>query len=112
MTDCVFCKIIKKEIPSQIVFENEKVVAFKDTNPAAQVHLLVVPKKHIPSVNQLEIADKDLVGEMLLVAQKLAKAKGIVKTGYRLSFNTGPDAGQTVDHLHLHLMGGEKLPWS
>lgn len=110
--DCIFCKIANKEIPAEIVYTNEKVIAFKDIKPVAPIHLLIIPKKHILSFNHLEAQDRELIGELLLAAQKLAKAKGVAKTGYRLIFNIGKDAGQTVDHLHLHLIGGKKLPWA
>ena len=110
--DCIFCKIINKEIPAQIVFESEKVLAFKDVEPKAPVHILIVPKNHIPSLNHLELKDKELIGELFLVAQKIAREQKVAETGYRLIFNVGKDAGQTVDHLHLHLLGGKKLPWA
>jgi len=110
--DCLFCKIINKEIPSEIIYENNAVLVFKDAKPVAPVHLLIVSKKHIPSVDHLTSEDKNLVGEIFLVAQKMAKEQGVAETGYRLVFNIGKDAGQTVDHLHLHLIGGEKLPWA
>lgn len=109
---CIFCKIIKKEVPAEIVYEDKKVIAFKDIEPKFPIHLLIVPKKHIPSVNHLESQDKTLIGELFLVAQKIAKSQNVSKTGYRLSFNVGKDAGQTIYHLHLHLMGGEKLPFA
>jgi histidine triad (HIT) family protein len=110
--NCLFCKIANKEMPSEIVYEDNAVLAFKDIKPVAPVHLLVITKKHIPSVNHLTSDDKDLVGKLFLVAQKLAREQGVAETGYRLVFNIGKDAGQTVDHLHLHLIGGEKLPWA
>ncbi len=109
---CIFCKIVNKEIAAEIVYENDKVIAFKDTKPVAPLHLLIIPKKHIPSVNHLSLGDRELIGELFLVAQKMARAKGVAKTGYRLIFNIGKDAGQTIDHLHLHLIGGERLPWA
>ena len=110
--DCIFCKIANKEIPAEIVYTDEKIIAFKDIKPVAPIHLLIIPRKHIPSFNHLALEDKELIGELFLAAQKLAKAKGVVKTGYRLIFNIGKDAGQTVDHLHLHLIGGKRLPWA
>jgi len=109
---CIFCKIVNKEIAAEIVYENDKVIAFKDTKPVAPLHLLIIPKKHIPSVNHLSLGDRELIGELFLVAQKMARAKGVAKTGYRLIFNIGKDAGQTIDHLHLHLIGGKRLPWA
>lgn len=110
--DCLFCKIANKEVPAEIVYEDDKFIAFNDIKPVTPVHLLIIPKKHIPSINHLESRDKELIGGLFLVAQKIARAEGVDKTGYRLIFNMGKDAGQTVDHLHLHLLGGKKLPWA
>ena len=110
--ECIFCKIVNKEIPAEITYEDDNFIVLKDIEPKAPLHLLIVPKKHIPSVNHLELKDKTLIGELFLVAQKIAKEKGVDKTGYRLTLNVGKDAGQTIDHLHLHLMGGGKLPWA
>jgi len=110
--DCIFCKIANKEMPSKIVYEDDEVLAFKDIKPVAPVHLLIITKKHIPSVDHLETGDKELIGGLFLVAQKIAREQGVTETGYRLVFNIGPDAGQTVDHLHLHLIGGHRLPWA
>ena len=112
MTDCLFCKIVKKEIPADIVYENDRVMAFRNINPVAPVHVLIIPKFHIPSVNHLELKDKTLMGELIFAAQKIAKEQNVDKSGYRLILNIGKDAGQTVDHLHLHLIGGQKLPWA
>lgn len=110
--DCLFCKIVNKEVPAKITYEDSNFIVFKDIEPKAALHFLIVPKIHIPSVNHLELKDKTLIGELFLVAQKIAREKEVDKTGYRLIFNVGKDAGQTIDHLHLHLMGGGKLPWS
>lgn len=110
--DCVFCKIISKEIPAEIICEDETMVVFKDIEPKALLHLLIVPKKHVSSINHVEAQDKELMGELFVAAQKIAKEQGVSETGYRLIFNVGRDAGQTVNHLHLHLMGGQKLPWA
>ncbi len=112
MLDCIFCKIVNKEIEKDFLYENEKIVAFEDITPKAPVHLLIVPKKHILSVDKIKEEDKELIGEMVLVAQKLAREKELVEGGYRLILNTGRDAGQTVDHLHIHLLGGAKLPFA
>jgi len=107
--DCLFCKIVNREIPADIVFEDELVMAFKDIHPKAMTHLLIVPKKHIPNFNHLEPAtDPDLMA-IMHTAQKLALDNGIDQTGYRLVFNTNDHGGQEVQHLHLHLIGGEKL---
>ncbi len=105
MENCIFCKIIKGEIPSAKVFENDNLIAFKDINPKALVHILIVPKKHIESVKHLESADKELVGELFLAAQKIAKDKNL--QGYKLVINVGREGGQLVDHLHLHLLSGD-----
>lgn len=102
--DCIFCKIIKGEIPSEKVFENDKVVAFNDINPKAKVHVLIVPKEHIESVKHIDESHKDLIGEMFLAAQKIANGKGLA--GYKLVVNVGRDGGQLVDHLHMHLLSG------
>lgn len=104
--DCLFCQIINKEIPSKTVYEDEKILVIKDIKPLAPVHLLVMPKKHILSVDHLVSADKDLMGELILVAQKIARDQGIAQTGYKLNFNVGRGGGQIINHLHLHLLGG------
>lgn len=103
--NCLFCKIAKKEVPSEIIYEDERFVVFKDINPQAPVHLLIIPRKHIPSVNHVEIEDKNLMGELILTAQKIAKEKKL--KGYKLQINVGRDGGQLVDHLHLHLLSGK-----
>jgi len=110
--ECIFCQIAKKEIPSEIVYEDERILTFKDIQPKAPIHLLIIPKKHIPSLDHLGKADRELIGELFLTAQRLARKFKIDRTGYRLIFNVGRDAGQTVDHLHLHLIGGKKLLWA
>lgn len=110
--DCIFCKIANKEIPKDFVYEDDDTVAFNDIAPKSPVHILVIPKTHIDSMNNLEKDNEKMLGKLVLVAKQIAKEKGISETGYRLIFNTGRDAGQTVDHIHLHLMGGEKLPFA
>ena len=110
--DCIFCKIANKEIQSDILHEDEEVVAFKDIEPKAPVHILIIPKKHISSINNLKEEDEMLIGRLVLIARNLAKENGISETGYRLIFNAGKDAGQTVVHIHLHLIGGIKLPFA
>lgn len=112
MQNCLFCKIINKELPAAFIHEDEKFVAFKDIEPKAPVHILIIPKQHIPTVDHVESQDKELIGDLFLTAKKIAKSLGVSETGYRLIFNVGKDAGQTVDHLHLHLMGGGKLSWA
>ncbi|MCX6759872.1 MAG: HIT domain-containing protein [Candidatus Nealsonbacteria bacterium] len=103
--DCIFCKIANKEMAGEIIYENDKVVAFKDIYPKAAFHILIVPKKHIESVDKLEENDKELVGEMALAAKSIAKDNNVI--GYKLVINVGRDGGQIVDHLHLHLLGGK-----
>ncbi len=107
--DCIFCKIVNKELDADIVYEDDKVVAFKDINPAAPVHILIVPRKHIPTLLDLEKDDAELVGHLHLVANEVARAFKLAKKGYRLVINCGADAGQIVFHLHLHLLGGRPL---
>jgi len=109
MTDCLFCKIIRKEIPSDIVYQDETITVFKDINPAAPVHLLVIPNRHIPSVPEMDQGDEAIIGSMISGAKKAAEEAGIEGTGYRLIINNGPDAHQEVFHLHLHLLGGGKM---
>ena len=109
LMDCIFCKIAAGEIPSDILYQDKEVVAFRDINPAAPVHVLIIPKKHIPTVAELSQADSPLVGHMIDVANQMAKKEGISESGYRLVINSGKDSGQEVDHLHLHLLGGRRL---
>lgn len=109
MSACVFCKIIQNELPNERIYQDEQVTAFKDRHPAAPVHILIVPNRHITSVNDLMPEDEQLIGHMMLVAQKLAASNGIADSGYRLVVNTGPDGGQAVLHLHLHLLGGARI---
>ena len=104
---CIFCRIVSGEIASEIVHQDNEVIAFRDINPQAPTHILIVPKKHIPSLSDLE--DEALIGHMVTVANKLAKAEGISKRGYRLVINCGAQGGQIVPHLHMHLLGGRKL---
>ena len=105
--DCIFCDIIKKESPADILYEDDKFIAIKDIKPVAPIHFLIVPKEHIASINDLEDKHKELIGNMFLVAKKIAKEQEI-SDGYKLAFNTGRKGGQLIDHLHLHLMGGWK----
>jgi len=104
--ECIFCQIIQKKSPAKIVYEDEEVVAFWDIRPSAPIHLLIIPKKHLASLNEVKEADQLLLGKLLLVAKKLAAAHKIDRSGFRVVINTGPWAGQIVNHLHLHLMGG------
>ena len=107
--DCVFCKIIAGEIPSTRVYQDESVTAFRDIHPAAPTHILIVPNRHLASINDLQPQDETLVGHLFSVARRLAEQEQIDQTGYRLIINTGPDSGQVVFHLHLHLIGGQRM---
>ena len=108
---CLFCRILAGEIPAKLVHEDEETVAFRDIDPQAPTHVLVIPRRHIPSVNALDPADAQLVGRLFLAAREIARNEGIADGGYRLVMNTGPDAGQSVDHIHLHVIGGRRLKW-
>ena len=101
--ECLFCKIINRELSSEIVYEDEEIIGIKDIKPKASVHILILPKKHIPSVNQLE--NKEIAGALLLSARKIAREKNL--KGYKIIINVGREGGQLIDHLHLHLLGGE-----
>lgn len=107
--ECIFCKIANKEIPSEIIAEDEVLVVFKDIKPKAPTHLLFVPKTHLGSVDTLESKDTELVGRLILKAKGIAQSSGISENGYRLIFNVGRDAGMEVEHLHLHLLAGKPL---
>ena len=111
MNDCLFCKIISNEIPSDCVFENENMYAFRDINPQAPVHILIIPKTHISTLNDVEDNHKLLVGEILLTSKILAEKEGIAENGYRTVFNCNKNGGQEVYHIHLHLLGGRKMTW-
>lgn len=109
MSDCIFCKIIAGEIPSVNVFRDEQVTAFRDLNPAAPTHVLLVPNKHIDSINTLSNEDEQLIGRLFTTAKQIAAQEGIAEGGYRLIINTNANAGQTVFHIHLHLLGGAPM---
>lgn len=108
-SDCLFCRIIRREIPATIVREDEHTLAFRDIDPKAPTHILVIPKTHVASLN--EASDAPMLGRLLLAARDLAKSEGIEGSGYRTVVNTGADAGQTVHHVHLHLLGGRSMNW-
>ncbi|MCI5636155.1 MAG: histidine triad nucleotide-binding protein [Sarcina ventriculi] len=112
MEDCIFCKIINGDIPSKKVYEDDKVYAFYDIEPAAPVHVLVVPKEHIANVNEINENNADIIAHIFTVINKLVKELGIAETGYRIINNCGKDGGQTVHHLHFHILGGKTLPMS
>ena len=111
MSDCIFCKIVAKEIPAKMVYEDDQTIALQDIHPQAPVHLQIIPKQHIARVSELTAQTVPLVGELVLVANRLAKELGILEPGYRLVINCNPGAGQSVYHLHLHLLGGRPMRW-
>lgn len=111
MSDCLFCKIIAGDIPANIVFENESTLAFRDINPQAPTHVLVIPRRHISTINDLGEDDRSLIGEMFLAAKQVAENEGIAEEGYRTVMNCNRAAGQTVFHIHLHVVGGRDLDW-
>ncbi len=108
---CIFCKIASREINANIVFQDDRITAFRDVNPQAPVHILIVPNEHIPNLVDLQPYQAELVGHMVHAAAVLAEREGVAKSGFRLVMNAGPDAGQSVDHLHLHLLGGRPMKW-
>lgn len=111
MPDCIFCKIIRGEMKAEIVYEDEHVLAFRDINPQAPTHLLIIPREHITSINHLENDHESTVGKLFLSAKALAAQEGIEESGYRVVMNCGEGAGQTVFHIHLHLLGGRRMGW-
>jgi histidine triad (HIT) family protein len=111
MSDCLFCKIAEKKIPAKIVHEDDRCVAFDDINPQAPTHTLVIPRKHIASMAELTEADAGLLSHLMLTGNQMAKQKGIAEGGYRFVINTGKFGGQTVFHLHLHVLGGRPMHW-
>ncbi len=109
MEDCVFCNIVNRTLQSQILYENPNIIVIKDILPQAPVHLLVITKQHLVSINHLETQHQALVGEMVFVAKQMAENFGVSESGYKLMFNVGPDGGMVIPHLHLHLLGGKKM---
>jgi len=107
--ECIFCQIVSGKIPSEIVHQDEEVITFRDINPQAPIHLLIIPKKHITSLADLSEADSPLMGHMVSIANQLARQEGVTESGYRLVINSGKEGGQLVPHLHLHLLGGRHL---
>jgi histidine triad (HIT) family protein len=107
--ECIFCRIIAGEVPSDIVYQDEDFLAFRDISPQAPIHVLIIPKTHISSSAELTEGQQGLVGRLIIIAKNLAEKEGITKRGYRLVINCGPDGGQVVRHLHLHLIGGKRL---
>ena len=109
--DCIFCNIIKGEIPSSKVYENDKIYAFNDISPVAPVHVLIIPKEHIESINDLSEKNANLISDVMLAAKEIAAQLGVSESGYRVVTNCGQAAGQTVNHIHFHLLGGRDLAW-
>ena len=109
MNDCIFCKIIKKEIPSEIVYEDEEILAFKDIAPKAPVHIVVIPKKHIEKITEIEKQDEAVIGRIYSAINQIAREQGIAEDGFRVIINCGENGGQEVKHIHFHLLGGTKL---
>ena len=109
VTDCIFCKIAKKEIPTEFLYEDDMVMVFKDARPIAPVHVLIIPKRHIESITDLNDDDEKLAGRLIMVAKKIAQDMGISRSGYKLLFRVGKHGGQEVPHIHLHLIGGAPL---
>ena len=109
--DCIFCKIAAKQIPAKLVHEDSDVVAFRDINPEAPTHVLIIPRQHIETVNDLKPGDAATVGKLFLAAKEIGIKEGLAERGYRLVLNCGPEAGQAVFHIHLHMLGGRKMNW-
>ncbi len=110
--ECVFCKIVKGEIPAKKVFESDLALAFENIKPVHPVHVLIISKNHIANIQEAKSEDKEILAQMMLAVPEIAKTKGVDKTGYRLIINHGKDSGYSIDHLHIHLVGGEKLPFA
>ena len=111
MSDCLFCKIINREIPADIIYEDDLVLAFSDINPQAPNHILIIPKKHIAKVSDLKEEEAHLIAQMVMAANKIAEEKGLTDKGFRIVLNCGKDAGQEVFHIHMHLLSGRKFTW-
>lgn len=110
-SDCLFCQIIAGTIPAKAVYQDERTIAIRDINPQAPTHILVLPKQHLASVEVADARDEALLGTLMLAAAQVARQEGLAPNGYRLIINTGPDGGQTVGHLHVHLLGGRQMTW-
>jgi histidine triad (HIT) family protein len=110
-SDCLFCRIAEGQIPAQVVMRTEDLVAFRDINPQAPTHILIIPRVHLPTVSDLDGSDAEIMGKLFLAAKELARKEGIEEGGYRMVVNAGPDAGQTVFHIHMHLLGGRGMRW-
>ena len=111
MEDCIFCKIVEKDIPSELIYEDDQIVAFNDINPQAPIHVLIIPKEHFASLNDIPEEKKDVLSHILLKARQIAQNLGINDKGYRIVLNTGRDSGQVVFHIHFHLLAGRRMIW-
>jgi histidine triad (HIT) family protein len=111
MDECLFCKMVAGDIPADVVYQDDDVLAFRDINPQAPVHVLIIPKRHISTLNDLTADDAELIGKLSLAAAKIAKQEGIADAGYRTLINTNREGGQVVFHIHMHLMGGRRMGW-
>lgn len=111
MADCLFCKIVAGDVPADLVAESDRTIAFRDINPQAPTHVLIIPKDHYPGLAALAGSDEGLLAEVAVQAGRVAEAEGIAADGYRVVFNTGPEAGQTVFHVHAHVLGGRRMAW-
>ncbi|MGB9893279.1 MAG: histidine triad nucleotide-binding protein [Candidatus Saccharicenans sp.] len=111
MTDCLFCRIVGKEIPTKVVYEDDELLAFEDIRPQAPIHILIIPKEHISTLKEATEDKAKLLGKILIKAKEIARLKGIDQSGFRIVLNTGPDSGQEVFHIHFHLIGGRRLGW-
>jgi histidine triad (HIT) family protein len=109
--DCLFCKILAREIPADVVYDSDTVFAFRDINPQASTHVVIIPKQHIATINDIKVDDQAIVGSLFTAASEIAKQEGLSDRGYRVVMNCNEDAGQTVFHIHLHLLGGRKMGW-
>lgn len=109
--DCLFCKIVSGDIPAEILYQDEQVLAFRDISPQAPTHILIIPKRHITTINDIAEEDAKLIGQMVLTAKKLAAQEGLAEDGYRLAMNCNENGGQSVYHIHLHLLGGRRMTW-
>jgi histidine triad (HIT) family protein len=110
-SECIFCRISQRQIPAEIVFEDEEALAFRDVNPQAPTHILVIPKRHLPSLSDMEKEDVPTIGHLTWVAREIARRENLIQNGYRIVVNNGANAGQTVFHLHVHLLGGRAFGW-
>lgn len=111
MAECIFCQIVEGAIPTKKIYEDEQAIAFDDINPQARVHMLVIPKRHVVSLDDTQEADAALLGQLMVVCAKMARKRGLAESGYRVVTNIGQEAGQTVFHLHLHVLGGRSFTW-